>query len=139
MAVFAKLGRYQSTGLLLMRIGLGIMMILHGYPKIMDGKEHWVKLGGNMKYLGINAYPEIWGFLASITETLGGLFLLIGFFFRPSCFFLMFTMLVAALSGIYGAHAAMPGIMGASEAIELGSVFLALFIIGPGKYSVDKS
>lgn len=138
MAIFSKLGRYQGTGLLLLRIGVGIMMILHGLPKLMDGKEKWVKLGGNMKHFGLNAYPEIWGFMASVTETVGGLFFLIGFFFRPSSFLLMFTMLVAASSHLYKANTTLEGVMDASEAIELGFVFLAMFIIGPGRYSIDK-
>jgi putative oxidoreductase len=135
MALFTKLGKYSSTGLLIMRVGLGIMMILHGYPKLAGGSEKWSKVGGAMANMGVKAYPEIWGLAASLTEVLGGLFLILGFFFRPSCLLLIFTMIVAAMAHLGKGD----GVMGASHAIELGIVFMGLFILGPGKYSIDKS
>lgn len=135
MALFSKLGKYSNTALLLMRIGIGTMMILHGYPKLLAGKELWTKLGSNMTHIGITAYPEIWGFLASVSETIGGLLILIGFFFRPAAFFILFTMFIASMSHIYKDG----NIKGAYEAIELASVFIGFFIMGPGKYSIDKS
>jgi putative oxidoreductase len=134
MAIFSKLGKYQSTGLLLMRVGVGAMMILHGYPKIIGGPQKWTKLGANMKYFHLTAYPEIWGFMAAMAEGLGGLLMVLGFLFRPSCFFLLCTMIVAAVM-----HLAEDGVKDASHAMELGFVFLGLFILGPGKYSIDKS
>lgn len=135
MAIFSKLGKYSSTALLIIRVGLGIMMVIHGYPKLAGGEEKWMKLGGAMSNLGITAYPFIWGLLASIAECIGGVFLILGFFFRPACLMLVFTMGVATMSHF----ARKEGIMEASHAIELGIVFLGLFILGPGKYSIDKS
>lgn len=135
MPLFTKLGRYNNTALLLLRIGIGAMMILHGYPKLLAGPERWTKLGNNMAHIGVKIYPEIWGFMAAVAESVGGLFLLIGFFFRPAAFLLLFTMVIAAVSHFYRGDE----IKGASHAIELGFVFLALFIMGPGRYSVDKS
>ena len=32
MALLSNLGRYRNTGLLILRIGIGTMFILHGYP-----------------------------------------------------------------------------------------------------------
>ncbi|RYD58933.1 MAG: DoxX family protein [Sphingobacteriales bacterium] len=135
MALFTKLSKYSATGLLIMRVGLGIMMVLHGYPKLAGGSGKWAKIGGAMANMGVTAYPEIWGLMASLAECLGGVFLILGFFFRPSCLLLLFTMIVACMSHLAGGD----GIMGASHAIELGIVFLGLFILGPGKYSIDKS
>jgi putative oxidoreductase len=135
MAVLSKLGKYDNTALLLLRVGIGAMMIMHGYPKLLAGPEKWTKLGNNMSYFGVKAYPEIFGFLASVSEAIGGVFLILGFFFRPSAFFLLCTMVVAATSHIYKTGDVMEG----SNAIELGIVFLAMFIIGPGKFSIDKS
>lgn len=134
MAILASLGKYRNTGLLIMRVGLGIMMIYHGYPKLLGGMEQWVAVGSSMKYLGINFTPAIWGFLAAVTETFGGFLLVIGLAFRPACLLLMFTMVVAATMHLNNGD----GLMTASHAIELGIVFLGLVFIGPGKYSVDK-
>lgn len=40
MALLASLGKYRNTGLLIIRIGLGVMMMLHGYPKLLGGPEN---------------------------------------------------------------------------------------------------
>ncbi len=133
MALFSKLGKYQQTALLILRIGLGAMMIWHGYPKLIGGPAKWAALGKAMHSLGIHDFPTFWGFMAAVAEAIGGFCLVIGFAFRPACLLLLITMIVAALkhlkTGPFGE---------ATHAIELAIVFLAMFIIGPGKYSVDK-
>lgn len=48
MAIFGKLARYQNFGLLIMRIGLGAMMILHGKDKLFGGVATWTDLGHAM-------------------------------------------------------------------------------------------
>lgn len=133
MAILDNLGRYRNTGLLILRIGLGAMMMFHGFPKIMGGPDKWAGIGGSMNVIGIDFIPAFWGFMAAISEGLGGFLLLLGLFFRPVNMLLTFTMLIAALVHINKGE----GIMGASHAIELGIVFFSLIFIGPGKYSVD--
>jgi len=134
MAIFDNLGKYRNTGLLILRIGLGTMMMFHGLPKIMNGPDTWAAIGGSMKVIGINFVPAFWGLMAALSEGMGGFLLLLGLFFRPVNMLLTFTMLIAALVHINKGE----GIMGASHAIELGIVFFSLIFIGPGKYSVDK-
>lgn len=117
-----------------MRVGLGIMYITHGYPKLLGGTAMWEGVGGAMGYISITSFPVVWGFLASVVETVGGLFLIMGLFFRPTTILLMFVMLVASLSH-FGAG---EGLAGASHAIKMALVFLGLSFVGPGKYSIDK-
>lgn len=133
MAIFDTLGKYRNTGLLILRVGLGAMMMVHGFPKIMGGPDKWALLGGSMKVIGIDFIPAFWGLMAAITEGLGGFLLLLGLFFRPVNILLAFTMVIAALVHFGKGE----GIMGASHAIEVGIVFFSLIFIGPGKYSVD--
>jgi len=133
MALLSTLGKYKNTGLLIIRVGLGLMFIMHGYPKIVGGPEMWKGVGGAMSNVGVTFVPVFWGFLAAITETLGGFLLLIGLAFRPATLFLAFVMLIASLF-----HFKTEGLMAASHAIELGIVFVGLAFVGPGKYSVDK-
>ena len=135
MAIFSGLGKYTNLGLLLMRAGVGAMMIVHGYPKLIGGPEKWAKLGASMANLNVHVYPTFWGFMAGATEALGGLLLILGLAFRPASFLLLFTMVVAAISHF----AKGDDLLKASHAIELGFVFLGFFFIGPGRYSVDKS
>ncbi len=134
MSLLASLGKYRNTGLLIIRLGLGVMMMLHGFPKLLGGPEKWEAVGSSMKYLGITFAPAVWGLLAGATETFGGFLILIGLAFRPVCLLLTFVMIVASLthlktSGSY---------MDASQAIEVGFVFFGLAFIGAGKYSIDK-
>jgi len=135
MALLEKLGRFRDLGLLIIRIGLGLSLsLLYGLHKITGGIETWTKLGGAMGHLGIHFLPAFWGFMASISEALGGLLVVLGLFFRPACIFIVFTMFVASVMMLSGGE----GIEDASHAIELGVVFFGLLLIGPGKYSVDK-
>jgi putative oxidoreductase len=134
MALFSNLGNYKNFGLLIIRVGLGVMFIYHGYPKLMGGPKEWTELGGSMKYIGIHFLPMVWGLLAAVTELLGGFLLIIGLAFRPVCILLFINLVIAALM-----HLRTGGSLGdAAHAIEDAIVFAGLIFIGPGKYSVDK-
>lgn len=135
MAILSKFGNYKNAALFITRVGLGIMMIMHGYPKLMGGPDKWERIGSAMGKLGVDFSPVFWGFMASFAEGVGGLLLVLGWFFRPAAFLLVVTMAVAAMKHLDAGD----GIMGASHAIELGIVFIGLFLLGPGKYSIDKS
>ncbi|KIA94945.1 DoxX family protein [Pedobacter kyungheensis] len=134
MAILDNLGKYRNTGILLLRLGIGVMFIIHGFPKLAGGPDGWTGLGGSMKVIGINFLPIFWGFMAAATETFGGFLLIVGLFYRPACILLVFTMIIAALVHFGKGD----GLAGASHAIEMGIVFFSLIFIGPGKYSVDK-
>lgn len=123
----------RNIGLLILRIGLGFMFILHGYPKLMGGPETWEEYGTAMQYVGIDVAPIFFGFLAGITEFFGGIFLIMGLFFTPTLIFLILTMLVATAQHIGTGD----GFSDYSHSIELGVVFLSLLFIGAGRYSID--
>ncbi len=122
-----------DIGLLVARVGLGAMLMVHGWPKITGGPDKWRGLGGAMKHLGIDFLPTMWGFLAAFAEFGGGLLLALGVFARPAAAMLVFTMVVAARLHF----AKGDGLSGASHAIELGIAMLALLIAGPGKYALE--
>lgn len=119
-------------GLLIIRLGIGIAFMLHGYPKITAGPETWNGVGNAMGNIGIHFLPTFWGFLAALAEFGGGLCLILGFLFRPATAALLFTMFIAALMHYKNGD----GFGGSSHAIESGVVFLGLFISGPGKYAL---
>lgn len=128
-------GKYVNFGLLILRIGLGIMFIMHGLPKIQGGAELWTKLGSAMQYIGVHSFFTFWGLLAAVIEVGGGVLLFAGLLFKPTVIMLMIVMAVAA-----NMHISLnEGIQGASHAIELSIVLLSLLITGPGKYSIDNS
>jgi len=128
------LAKYREEGLLLLRLGLGAMFLMHGWPKLIGGPDQWAKLGRAVGYLGIDFFPAGWGFMAALSEFGGGICLILGLYFRPACLLLTATLAVATSMHLGKGE----GLLRASHAIELGLVFLSLVLIGPGRYSVDK-
>ncbi len=125
--------RHRDVGLLILRVGIGLMFVFHGWPKISGGVETWNKLGLAMQHLGIGFAPVFWGFMAAAAEFFGGMLIAAGLLTRLAAMALTFNMLVAVvLKFSTGA-----GLSGASQALETGFVFLSLIFIGPGRYSVD--
>jgi putative oxidoreductase len=125
----------MDTGLLVIRLGVGLMFLLvHGGPKLMGGPETWERVGGAMSVVGIGFAPVFWGFMAAASEGIGGLLLALGLFTRPAALLMTVTMAVA--STMHLSHG--DGLAKASHAIELGVVFLGLLMTGPGRYSLDQ-
>ena len=122
-----------DLALLILRVGIGLMFILHGYPKIIGGMEKWTGLGSyGMGSLGIHIFPAFWGFMAAFSEFVGGIMIMLGLYIRYFSILLFITMLVAISSHLAGGD----GIMGASHAIESAVIFVCLFFAGAGNYSI---
>ncbi len=122
-----------DTALLVLRVGIGISFVfVYGAGKMFGGPERWVSLGQNMEVFGITFLPVAWGFMAAFAEFAGGILLMLGALFRPTLVLLLCTMFVAAMGHIFG------GISGGPwHATEMATVFVVLYMLGPGKYSVD--
>jgi putative oxidoreductase len=134
MALFEKLGNYRNFGLLIIRVGLGIMFVYHGLPKLEGGPKMWEQIGLAMGNVGIHFLPAFWGFMAAATEAVGGVLLILGLAFRPVCLLLVINLVIAALFHFHKGD----GWGGAAHAVEDAIMFAGLLFIGPGKYSVDK-
>jgi len=114
-----------DLGLLIIRIGIGIMFMLHGWPKISGGVEKWEMIGSAMKNIHITFAPAFWGFMAALAEFGGGMCLIAGFLYRPALAFMHYA------SG--------DGFGGYSHAVESIIVFIGLFFAGTGKYALKIS
>ena len=136
-----KLLQDHDLGLLIVRIAIGGAMMAYGVPKFMHGGEYLSKVGESMGYLGLHFAPLFWGFLAALTEVMGGFMILAGFLFRPAAFFLVFTMVVATVAQ---AHQVVHGAEGkdfvtlAMHPLSYAGIFLGLLFAGPGKWSIQK-
>ena len=69
--------------------------------------------------------------MASFSESFCGLFLVLGIFTIPASFLLSVTMFVAAFGHVIDGE-------NAEKAFVFGAMFLAVMIMGPGKYSLDR-
>jgi len=130
---FQSLDRFRDQGLLFLRVGLGFMFVLHGWPKLVGGPEKWEGVGGAMAHLGLDFAPQFWGFMAAITEVGGGLLLALGLLTRPVLIALIFTMVVATWMHI----AKDSGFVKISHPMKALIMFIGLFIMGPGRLSID--
>ena len=128
--VLTGLTKYRDHGLLLLRVGLGVAFMIHGFPKLMGGPDTWTGLGSRV---GL-PLPVVFGFIAAVSETVGGLLLILGLYFRVACILLAGTMAGALTYHLKDGD----GFNEFSHALESLIVFAALILIGPGKYSVDK-
>ncbi|HHW81249.1 MAG TPA: DoxX family protein [Bacteroidales bacterium] len=122
-----------NVGLLVLRVGIGIIFVFHGLPKLMGGVETWTQLGSTMSVMGITFAPVFWGFMAAATEVGGGLFIIFGLLHRLVALMLIFTMVVALLVHV----AAGDPFAVYSNALKALVVFVAFAISGPGIYSLD--
>ena len=119
----------HSLGLLLIRLSFGgIMCFQHGIPKLM-------KLLNGAPY----KFADVFGLgtglslsLAVFSEVLCGFLLVIGLFTRWASVPLIVTMIIAA----FLIHGSDP--FGDKElAILYLIAYLCIFLLGPGKYSID--
>ena len=123
-----------DSALLVLRVGLGGMMLTHGIPKLLKGPDLWPRLGSKIQLLGIDFAHTFFGAAAVGAETIGALLVMIGLKTRPAAMSVVFTMLVAAMMH----HDKADSWSKVSHPIEVGIGFLAIVIAGAGRYAVEK-
>ena len=129
------LAKYRETGLLLMRLGLGVLFIVLTGPVLLSGPGQWANFGSAIRNLGLHTHYQFWGFLGALMGCVGGALMIFGLFFRPGVilvFILTFVHLLGALEGAGTLRANL-------AAVELAVMLAGLLFVGPGKYSVDKT
>lgn len=126
-----------DLGFAVMRIGIGLYLALgHGYGKIF-GEDRFgpsPEFIEGVSKLGFPA-PELFAWMAALTEFLGGLAIAAGVLTRPAALGIIGTMAVAA----FRVHADDPWV--GSPGKELALLYLlpslAILAIGGGRFSVD--
>jgi putative oxidoreductase len=117
----------KDLALLILRAATGLMMATHGWAKISDFSA---KLQTFSDPIGLG--PAVSLQLVIFAEFFCALFLAIGFLTRLSLIPLIIAMAVAA----FIAHGGDPFSMQEKSLLFL-TIFVCLFLLGPGKYSVD--
>lgn len=124
----------KDLGLCIIRVGIGVLFVLHGYPKLMGGSAQWLWLGTKMTALGIRIYPTVWGLMAAISEFFGGILLIFGFGTRIATFLISCVMIVAlsmhfSIGDPFATY---------SHPLALLIVLVGLFVAGAGSLSIDR-
>lgn len=113
-------------------VGGGLMVSLHGWKKLFSGPERWSKLGSTLTdFVGMDLLSTSLGFLASFSESIGALLLIIGLYTRPAAALLAFTMLVAVLKKLP------MGLKSAELPLLFFGITIAILLFGAGKISID--
>jgi putative oxidoreductase len=121
----------MHQALVFLRVGIGLLTIPHGYPKLIGD---WEQLGITFMYpLGITFLPAMWGFLGAVIEFFGGIALVLGLGTRIASSFLAAMMVVATAWHIVKGDS----FMAYSFPLSLLVVFIVLAMIGSVGYSFD--
>ena len=127
-----RIGNASDIGILILRVFSGATMFMnHGIYKISAGTIKWERLGSALTDLiGFESLKVFFGFMASFAESIGAIFIMVGFLTRFSSSLLFFTMIVASLKHYLE-----------GDFSELAFIYalicFTLIISGSGKYSVD--
>ena len=128
------LNKNSDIGILVLRVVIGTAFaFIYGLPKIEGGAELWSGIGSAMSNLGINFAPVFWGFIAALTEFVGGILIILGLFTRTASVFLALTMLVATIHHL----SMLDPWYAVFSPLKMLAIFIALIFLGAGKYSID--
>ncbi len=116
-----------DLGILLLRIGLGVVFLVHGYMKLSN-------MEGTISFFGMLGFPAILAWVVAIVETAGGVAMLLGLYTRYVGWAFAIIMAVAIAQVKWS-----KGFAGGYEyEAMLLLASLAAAYIAPGKYRVMK-
>ena len=121
---------------LALRLGLGIVFVVHGYSKLTNGPAEG--FGGMLTGLGVAA-PELTAWLVTIAELVGGILLLGGLLTRLATLPLIATMVGAIILVKADVGIIAPAGSGAGAELDIALLagLVALLFMGPGRFSLD--
>lgn len=140
-------GGYRDFGLLVLRIGIGLaFVVIHGWPHVWGGQAAWRNLGTAVAPLfgKVSFDPVVMGAIGAFIEFVGGMLVIFGLFFRPTCAVMGIFMIIAACThlvlglGIKPPDTTMARLAAGSHAMEMAVLFISLVFIGGGKYSLGR-
>jgi putative oxidoreductase len=121
----------NSLGLLTLRLVVGLVFATHGGDKLfVQGVPGVI---GFLDKLGISP-PELWAWVLTLSELIGGVALMLGLLTRVAAFVTTATMVVAIGNVLWFRGFFLPGY---EFALTLLGASIALALTGPGRYAVD--
>ena len=122
---------FDWSMLILRTIPSFYMFYYHGMKKITSTSS-WEWLGkAAMSTIGIEFGFIYFGFLAALSEAVLAWFIFFGFLTRLSSLFLISTMFFASAYHLADGESA-------ESALIYLTIYLVIFILGPGRYSIDE-
>ena len=125
-----------NWGILILRLGIGIMFTAHGLQKAFGffGGPGVKGFAGMLSGLGF--VPAIfWAYVAACTELLGGILLIAGVQVRLASA-LLFILIVVAAVKVHLGKGFFLSKGGFEYTFVIAAACLALILLGPGKFSI---
>lgn len=129
--MFAHRGDLQGLGTLILRVVVGVVLIAHGFQKLV-GFSEW---SAQVRAMGIPA-SDVMAALAMGAELGGGALIVLGLLTPLAAVMVLVTMLVAIVK-VHLPHGLMAEDGGFEYPLVLAGVAAFLLIHGAGPYSVD--
>ena len=124
-----RLEKLKPLALLLLRVGLGIAFIFHGYPKLFT---HTHEIMGFFQKVG---FPGFFVYIAGVIEFFGGIVLILGLFTRIAALLLAGEMAIAVLK-VHLPQGAITDVKNYEYPMILAVACFALATIGAGMISL---
>lgn len=119
---------FGDIGIAFLRVVLGLILVVHGWPKIKNIK-------GTAEWMGQTFKPGIlWATLVALTEFVGGIFIIAGFLVQLVAIAVLLEFIVATFKVNWS--------KGFKDGYEFDllilAVAIALMVLGAGAFSLDK-
>jgi putative oxidoreductase len=124
------LKKWEPLALLLLRCGLALVFIYHGYPKLFGSKERIIE---SFQAIGL---PTYFVYLSGTIEFFGGVALLLGLFTPIAGLLLLLDM--AAAMWKYNLNEGLYAVREYELPLILGLASLAVAAAGGGRFSLDR-
>lgn len=125
-----SLEKLKPLALLLLRVGLGVVFVYHGYPKLFT---HTHEMMGAFQKMG---FPAYFVYIAGVLEFFGGIVLILGLFTRIAALLLAGEMVIAILK-VHLPQGAITDVKNYEHPMALAVACFALATIGAGMISLD--
>lgn len=130
-------GKSAEIGLLVLRVVLGLVLLTHGWPKLIGGGA--TATADFFGQIGIPA-PELAAWFVTLLEFFGGLALIAGLFvpILAALFALELTLGILLVHVDRGWYVVGPGARGTEFNVVMIAGLLALMLVGSGRPSLDQ-
>jgi putative oxidoreductase len=129
--LFSWLDRFQGLGAFVMRVALGVIMVAHGYTKIIPKDALY-----NFSHMVVRMHLPLWlGYVSAFTEFFGGMLLIVGLLTRVAAFMTAIDMAVAIIK--VHLHGGLLGPNTFALPLALFSIALMLVFTGCGWLGLD--
>ncbi|EGN0894867.1 DoxX family protein [Escherichia coli] len=131
--IFTRLTDHHDTGLLLLRLTFGILMLFHGVAKIEHG-VNWI-----VSILQAVGLPGFIAYGVYIGEVVAPVLIILGIFTRPAALIYALTLLVATLLVGAGKFFTLTevGAWGLENEMLYFMGGIVIMLLGAGRYSVS--